>query len=157
MDADQAAKVAVQFDGAQGRVRLRVEGVDVLRDHAGDEAQRAETPDGGVGGVGACSLEVRPAEEAAGPVPLSCFVVACELVVVDGSVGFVQGVGAPCAPVVGETGGDRDAGAGEEDGGSAGARGGGEEVGERVDGAGGGVGISRYDDGRREGARVGDS
>ena len=92
----------MEFDRGQLRVGLGVEGVDVLGDDAGDDAQGSQIPDGVVGGVGAGAVEVRPPEETAGPVPLAGLVGGGEFVVVDWSVGFVEGVGSPCAAVVGE-------------------------------------------------------
>lgn len=125
----QGAQVAVQFERREEWVRLRVEGVDVLRDHAAHEAHVGEGADGMVGGVGAGFVQVRPAEETACPVALARLVAGEELVVVDGAVGLVQAVGAGHAAVVGQPGGDADAGAGEEGGcvwvGGGGGKGGG--------------------------------
>ena len=61
-------------------------------------------------------VEATPAKEGASPVAFSCFVGGDELVEVDGSVGFVLCIGAVGATVVGETGGDGDAGSCEKHG-----------------------------------------
>ena len=102
IDADQGAEGAVEFDCGEGGMRLGVEGVDILRNYAADEPQCSDLPDGLVGGVRAGSVQIRPAEEASRPVSFAGFVVADEFVIVDWSVGLVQGVGAIRTTVVGE-------------------------------------------------------
>ena len=67
-------------------------------------------------GVGFAPVQAAPAKERTRPVPFAEFVRGDEFVVVDGPVGFVLRVGAVEAAVVGEAGGDAEAGAGEEDG-----------------------------------------
>ena len=63
-----------------------------------------------------CSVEVSPSQETAGPISLPGFMIGDELIVVDGSIGLVQGVGTPGASIICEAGGDRYASAGKKDG-----------------------------------------
>lgn len=152
--ADDGAEVAVQLNGWYLRVRLGVERVDILCDDGAQQAEAAHVAHRIVGGVGRGLVRGRPAEEAARPVALARLVAGEELVVEDGSVCLVDAVGAVDAAVVGQAGGDGEAGAGEDGrllgGGSvevAGERRG-EEASEGGDGAGDGHG-RRWRDGRR--------
>ena len=120
-----------------------------LGDDRAHNAQLPEPCDGSVSWVWPRLAHVGPAQEAPGPVPLAHLVVLAELIVVDGPVRLVQGVGALGPAVVGQARGDADACAGEQQGGRAlTMQWPGQEVDESSDSARGSAG-ARRDDARR--------
>ena len=146
----------MKLDRREIGVCLGVEGVDVLRDDGADESHCSELSDCFMARVRAGSVQVRPSQEAPGPVSFAGFVVTDELVVVDWSVCFVQGVCATGAAIISEARSHGNPGSGEEDRFRFGTRGG-KEFGEGMTGACGGVGISGDYDRRWQGSRVGDA
>jgi len=104
----------MQLECGYIRVRFRVERVDVLCNDTGEQAEVAKRSHSVVGRIGLAAVQVGPAQEAARPVSLPGLVVGAKLVVVDGTVGLVQGVGAVTPAVVSQTAGDTDASTREE-------------------------------------------
>lgn len=95
-------------------MRFRVERVDVLCNDTGEQAEVAKSSHSVVGGIGLAAVQVGPAQEAACPVSLPGLVVGAELVVVDGTVGLVQGICAVAPAVISQATGDTDASTREE-------------------------------------------
>lgn len=113
---NEGAEVAVELEGWEGGVGDGVERVDVLGDDTPDDSHLPQVSDCPVSVVGPSLVEGRPAEEGPRPVAFPGFVGGDEFVVVDGSVGFVEGICARSSPVVSQSGCYRQSGPGEEHG-----------------------------------------
>ncbi len=92
-----------------------MEGIHVLSDDSADNIHTAEAFYSHVSSIGSCSVQVGPTQEASSPVSLPGLMIRGKLIVVDRSVGFVQGVCSSRPSVIGKARGDRDTGSGEED------------------------------------------
>lgn len=101
---NEGAEVAVELEGWEGGVGEGVERVDVLGDHTPEYSHLSQVSDCPVGIVGPGFVEVRPSKERPRPVAFPGFVVGDEFIVVNGSVGFVEGICTRSPTVVSQTG-----------------------------------------------------
>lgn len=80
--------------------RRRLAGWPTLRYHLADEASVSQVANGPVSIISLSLMQVRPSKETTRPVAFPCLVVGDELIVIYGSVCFIQGIGASGAAIV---------------------------------------------------------
>ena len=91
-----------------------MEGVDILGDDTAQYTHVSQLFDGKVSTIWSGPIEVCPSQETSSPIPFSGFMAGNKFVVVDGSIGLVQGVRASRSSIVCETGCDRYPGTSEQ-------------------------------------------